>query len=125
MVFNRGFELLLLNPDIPLCYRGAAVLLELLHQGDVIAVGLVDLGGEELPKAVGADPLVPKEITDQLACKTTKDKAAAFKMACESVSTKENPCNPNAVLIKAINDFMNREDIGGWDLWLEKVAENK
>ncbi len=60
-----------------------------------------------------------------IACKTTKDKAAAFKMACESVSTKENPCNPNAVLLKAINDFMNREDIGGWELWLDKVEEKK
>ena len=58
-----------------------------------------------------------------IACKAPKDKAAAFKMACESISSRENPCNPNAVLLKAIDEFMNREDIGGWEIWLEKVRE--
>ena len=50
MVFYRGLKLLLLDPDVTLGHRGAAVLQELLDQGHVIAVGLVDLGGEELPK---------------------------------------------------------------------------
>lgn len=66
MILYRGFEFLLLDPDIALCHGGAAVLQELLHQGDVIAVGFVDLGGEELPKAVGADALEAEEVADQL-----------------------------------------------------------
>ena len=66
MVLDRGFELLLLDPDVTLCYRGAAVLQELLHQGHIIAIGLVDLGCEEFPEAVGADPLEAEEIADKL-----------------------------------------------------------
>ena len=66
MVLDRGFELFLLDADVALGDRGAAVLQELLDQGDVIAVGLIDLGGEEFPETVGADPGEAKEITDVL-----------------------------------------------------------
>ena len=66
MVFYRGFELLLLDPDVTLGDGGAAVLQELLHQGHIIAIGLVDLGCEEFPEAVGADPLEAEEIADKL-----------------------------------------------------------
>ena len=65
MIHNRGFEFLLLDPDVTLGDGGAAVLQELLHQGHIIAIGLVDLGCEEFPEAVGADALVPEEIADK------------------------------------------------------------
>ena len=64
MILYRGFEFLLLDPDVSLSDRRAAVLQELLDQGHVVAVCLVDLGGKEFPEAVGADPLVAAEITD-------------------------------------------------------------
>ena len=65
MILYCGFEFLLLDPDIALGYCRAAVLQELLDQGHVVAVCLVDLGGEEFPEAVGTDPLVPEEIADK------------------------------------------------------------
>ena len=65
MIHNRGFEFLLLDPDVTLGYRYAAVLQELLDQGHVVAVCLVDLGGKEFPEAVGADALVPEEIAGE------------------------------------------------------------
>ena len=65
MILYRGFEFLLLDADVTLGDGGAAVLQELLDQGHVIAVGLVDLGGEEFPEAVGADALVPEEIAGE------------------------------------------------------------
>ena len=65
MILYRGFELLLLDPDISLSDSRAAVLQELLDQGHVVAVCLVDLGGKEFPEAVGTDTLVPEEITDK------------------------------------------------------------
>ena len=65
MILYRGFELLLLDPNIALGYRRAAVLQELLNQGHVVAVCLVDLGGKEFPEAVGADALVSEEIADK------------------------------------------------------------
>ena len=65
MILYRGFELLLMDPDVTLGYRYTAVLQELLDQGHVVAACLVDLGGEEFPEAVGADSLVPEEITGE------------------------------------------------------------
>ena len=65
MIHNRGFEFLLLDPDVTLGYRYAAVLQELLDQGHVVAVCLIDLGSEVFPEAVGADALVPEEIADK------------------------------------------------------------
>ena len=65
MVFYRGFELFLLDPDVTLSHGGAAVLEELLDQGHVIAVCLVDLSCEKFPKAVGADALEAEEIADK------------------------------------------------------------
>ena len=65
MVFYRGLKLLLLDTDISLGDGGAAVLQELLDQGHIIAVGLVNLGCEEFPKTVGADPLEAEEIADK------------------------------------------------------------
>ena len=65
MILYRGFEFLLLDPDVSLSDRRAAVLQELLDQGHVVAVCLVDLGGEEFSEAVGADALVPEEIADK------------------------------------------------------------
>ena len=66
VVFYGGFEFLLLDADVALGYGGAAVLQELLDQGHVIAVGLVDLRGEEFPETVGADALVAEEVADML-----------------------------------------------------------
>ena len=66
MILYRGFEFLLLDPDVTLGDGGAAVLQELLHQGHIIAVGLVNFGCEKFPKAVGADPLEAEEIADKL-----------------------------------------------------------
>ena len=65
MILNRGFEFLLLDPDVALGDCSAAVLQELLDQGHVIAVGLVNFGGEEFPEAVGADALEAEEIADK------------------------------------------------------------
>ena len=65
MILNRGFEFLLLDPDVALGDCSAAVLQELLDQGHVVAVCLVDLGGKEFPEAVGADALVSEEIADK------------------------------------------------------------
>ncbi len=58
MILDRGFEFLLLDPDVSLSYCRAAVLQELLDQGDVVAVCFVDFGGEEFPEAVSADPRI-------------------------------------------------------------------
>ena len=65
MILYRGFELLLLDPDVALGDCSAAVLQELLDQGHVVAVCLIDLGSEVFPEAVGADALVPEEIADK------------------------------------------------------------
>ena len=65
MILYRGFEFLLLDPDVSLSDCSAAVLQELLDQGHVVAVCLVDLRGKEFPEAVRADPLVAEEIADK------------------------------------------------------------
>jgi len=65
VVFYGSFEFLLLDPDVALGDGGAAMLQELLDQGHVIAVGLVDLGCEKFPEAVGADALEAEEIADK------------------------------------------------------------
>ena len=65
MILYRGFEFLLLDPDVTLSDCRAAVLQELLYQRHVIAVCHVDLRGEEFPEAVGADALVSEEIADK------------------------------------------------------------
>lgn len=45
-----------------------------------------------------------------LSCKVRKDKAEAFKAACYA-----NDTSPNAVLVAAMNAFM--ETHGGWETW--------
>ena len=65
MILDRGLEFLLLDPDVSLSDCSAAVLQELLYQSDVVAICLVDLGGEEFPEAVGADPFVAEENADK------------------------------------------------------------
>ena len=59
MVLYRCLNLLLLDADIALGDGSAAVLQELLDQGNIVAVCLVDLRCEELPEAVGADAGIP------------------------------------------------------------------
>jgi hypothetical protein len=55
MILNGLFDTLGFDADIPLCSDGAAVLKESLYQSDVIAIGVIDLSGVPLAKAVCAD----------------------------------------------------------------------
>ena len=60
----RG-PLLLSISSIPLCNRCAAVVSEPLDKGNVIAVLLVYLCGVPFPKAMGADALISKVVTNK------------------------------------------------------------
>ena len=64
MILNRLFDSLWLDADVTLCGGGTAVLQKPLHQGDVIAVGLVDLRCVPFAKTVGADSLATQIVTD-------------------------------------------------------------
>ena len=66
MIFNGLLHLPGLDTDVPLGHSCAAVLQELLHQGDVIPVVPVDLRGIELAEAVGADALDVQVVAHQL-----------------------------------------------------------
>lgn len=48
MLLNRLLDFSLLDSDVPLCDGGAAVLQEMLDEGNVIAAVSVNLGGVEL-----------------------------------------------------------------------------
>ena len=54
MAFNSLFNLLLLDPNIPLCNCRTAVLQELLDQGNIVAAVLVDLCSVIFAEAVSA-----------------------------------------------------------------------
>ena len=64
MPLNGLLDLLLLNPNIPLCHGGGGMLQELLDQGDVVVAVLINLCGIELPEAVGTDPCISQVVTD-------------------------------------------------------------
>lgn len=64
MILNGLFNTLGFDADIPLCSGGAAVLKESLYQSDVIAIGVIDLGGVPLAKAVCADTSKPQVVAD-------------------------------------------------------------
>ena len=55
MILNGLFDTLGFNTYISLCGACAAVLKESLYQSDVIAIGVIDLSGVPLAKAVCAD----------------------------------------------------------------------
>ncbi len=55
VVFYRRFNLPLLDTDVPLCHGCAAVLQKVLHQGDIVAVVSVNLGGIVFAETVSAD----------------------------------------------------------------------
>lgn len=55
-----------LDANVPLGDGSAAVLEELLHQGNVIVAVLIDLGGVVLPEAVGTDVPIAQVVTDGL-----------------------------------------------------------
>ena len=57
MILNCLFYPLRFDADIALGGGGGAVLQEALHQGNIVAVGLVNLCSVPLAKAVGADIL--------------------------------------------------------------------
>lgn len=64
MILNGLFDSLWLDADVTLCGGGTAMLQKPLHQGNVIAVGLVDLGCVPFAKTVGADALVTQIVAD-------------------------------------------------------------
>ena len=55
-----------LDADVSLGNSSAAVLEELLHQGDVIVAVLIDLRCIELPEAVGTDITITQVVADGL-----------------------------------------------------------
>ena len=54
-----------LDADVPLGDGGAAVLEELLHQGDIVMAVLIDFSGVVLPEAVGADVPIAQVVADR------------------------------------------------------------
>lgn len=66
MTFNGLLNLFLLDADIPLCNCRAAVLQELLDQGNIVAAVLVDLRGVVFSEAVSADAGDAQVIADEL-----------------------------------------------------------
>ena len=64
MILNRLLYSLWLDADVTLRGGGTAVLQKPLHQGDVIAVGLVDLRCIPFAKTVGADAIVTQIVAD-------------------------------------------------------------
>lgn len=54
-----------LDADVPLGDGGAAVLEELLHQGDIVIAVLIDFGGIVLPEAVGANVPIAQVVADR------------------------------------------------------------
>ena len=64
MILNRLFDPLWLDADVTLRGGGTAVLQEPLHQGNIVAVGLVDLRCVPFAKTVGADALVTQIVAD-------------------------------------------------------------
>lgn len=66
VVLYCRFNPLWLNADIALCDGGGAVLQEPLHQGNIIAVCLVYLGGVPLAEAVGADTLIAQVVAHDM-----------------------------------------------------------
>ena len=63
MPLYRCFQFLSLDAYIPLCDRRTAVLQQLLNKSDIVPIVLVNLRGIELPKAMGADTLIPQILT--------------------------------------------------------------
>ena len=66
MALDRALYIPLLDADVLLRYRGTAVLQQLLHKSDVIAVVPIDLGSIELAKAVGTDPLIAEIVANHV-----------------------------------------------------------
>lgn len=66
MILYRLFDSLWLYANIPLRGAGTAMLQKPLHQGNIEAIGIVDLCCIPLAKAVGADSLEAQVITDNM-----------------------------------------------------------
>lgn len=66
MILYCLFDSLWLDADVPLCGAGTAVLQQPLHQGNIEAVGIIDFRCIPLAKAVDADSLEAKVITDNM-----------------------------------------------------------
>ena len=66
MVLNGLLHFPWLYPDVSLGHSSAAVLQELLHQRDIIAIVPIDLGGIVFSEAVGADALEFQIVAHQL-----------------------------------------------------------
>lgn len=66
MTFNGLLNLFLLDSNVPLNNRRAAVLQKLLDQSDVVVAVLVDLRGIVFSEAVSADASDTQVITDEL-----------------------------------------------------------
>lgn len=91
MSLNGLLHLLLLDPDVPLCHRRAAMLQELLDQRNVIAAVSVDLCRIVLAKAVGADTLDFQIVADELQLLLNR-----------SLCQREDSCIGKNPVIKAI-----------------------
>ncbi len=65
MSFNRFFNPLRLNADIPLRHGCVAVLQEPLHKGNIIAIVAIDLCCVPFSETVRADALIAQVVTDR------------------------------------------------------------
>lgn len=66
MPLDGLLQLLLLDADVALCHGGGRVLQELLDKGNIVPAVLINFCGVELTKAVRADALIAKVVTDKL-----------------------------------------------------------
>ena len=66
VVLYRLLDSLWFNINMPLCSAGTAMLQQPLHQGNIEAVGIVDLCCVPLTEAVGTDSLETQVIADNI-----------------------------------------------------------
>ena len=66
MPLDGLLQLLLLDADVALCHGGGRVLQELLDKGNIVPAVLINLRGVEFAKAVRADAVIAKVVTDEL-----------------------------------------------------------
>lgn len=96
MILYSLLNPLWLDADVPLCGAGTAMLQQPLHQGNIEAVGIVDLCSIPLAKAVGADPLEAQVITDNM----------QLLLHCPLCDGEHQVCAPYAISQTVIFDVL-------------------
>ena len=95
MPLDGLLQLLLLDADVALCHGGGRVLQELLDKGDIVPAILVNLRGIKFTKAVRADAVIAKVVTDELqvllhgALRQGEDDALRWNPVVEAVAADE------------------------------------